>query len=178
MYTVEQIRLSIDNCIGKWAPQLHVASAPALNPGAALKALTWCETTYGQRWAASKHENAYCYGGPYYVGDGPGGGVGDDTLRELSSVWGCSAHESWGPWQLLFITAYEQGYRDDPVRLRVPEVSVEWVVKILNKRLLDKVTDATPEDVADAWNSGRARDKIVPQAYITEFMEHYRRLLL
>jgi len=167
MLTLSEIRLSIDTAIPRWAPQLHVASS-GINAVAALKALACNESDYGARWSASRHEPAYCYGGRYYRNDA--------NLRNLSIVWGCSAHESWGVWQIMYVTAFELGYRDDPVRLRVPEVSIEYVVRLVNKRTLDRIMDCTPEDVADAYNTGQARDGIDNPKYVADFMEHYRRL--
>ncbi len=175
MLTATDVGIAIDAAISLRGGGLHLG-ATGINGRAALKAIAHVETEYGRRWAASKHEDAYCYGGPYYRGDGPGGRMGDDELRGLTDRWGCSAHESWGPWQVLFITAWEHGYHDDPVRLRVPDVAIGPVITILNSRLFDRVKDAKPADVFDAWNSGRARDKVIPEDYLAKAMPHYERL--
>lgn len=168
---------AIDAAIDARAPLLRVGSS-GIHPRAVLQAIAHVESGYGRQWAASKHEEAYCYGGPYYKGDGPGGRMGDDVLRRLTDQWGCSAHESWGPWQVLYITAWEHGYRDDPVRLRMPSVSIGPVIEVLNRRMFDRGHTAPgPRDVFDAWNSGRARDRIVPEDYIRKAMPHYERLV-
>ncbi len=172
---LRSVRLAIAEAVAHWAPMLRVPAG--VSAMALLRAICENETSGGARWAAPLHESGYCYGGPYYKGDGPGGRPGDDLLRDLTRVWGCSAHESWGPWQLLFITAYEHGYRGDPVALRDPMRSAEYVVKILNRRLFDRRADATVRDALDAWNTGQARDGRTNPAYEAEGLEAYARIL-
>jgi|SRR5262245_33123208 len=154
----------IDSAINHWAPQLHVGSSSVI-PWAALKAIAHVETNYGARGLATLHEPAYCYGGLYYKGSA--------DLQRLSVTFGCLAHQSYGPWQLLFMTAYELGYRGDPVILREPNVCAEYAVKLLNVRTLDKIIEATVEDVFDAWNSGHARDRFIPAEYIKKAKGYY-----
>lgn len=165
MLTETEIANAIDAAITTSIPLLHVPAG--INPTAILKSIAGMETAYGKRYAASLHEKAYCYGGRYF----------NATLKDLSWVWGCNAHSSHGVWQILYITAYEKGFRDDPIRLREPKVCAEYVVKVLNARVFDKLTDEKPEDVFDAWNSGNPRDDIVPQEYIDKAMTFYRRLV-
>jgi hypothetical protein len=167
---VTDIKAQLEAAIAHWGPLLHLAST-GINPYAVLRGIAHVESDDGARWQATLHEPAYCYGGRYYGADTPGA----EDLRRLSVPYGCLAHSSWGPWQMLFITAYEEGFRDDPVRLRDPIVSGEFVVKYLN-RTLDAFPDTKPEDLADAWNSGHARDKFIPTAYVEKFMEAYRAL--
>lgn len=157
------IRAAIAEAVEHWASSLHVPAG--MNPIALLRAICDVETSGGDRWGATLHEAAYCYGGRYYVPSA--------ALRRLSVPWGCLAHSSFGPWQILFITAYELGFSDDPVRLRDPMVSAEYAVKILNARCFDRIPDAAPEDAFDAWNSGRARDGIVPVDYIKKAKGNY-----
>jgi hypothetical protein len=176
MLTPADVAVAIDAAIDARAPLLKIG-ATGIHPRAVLKAIAHVETEYGRRWAASRHEVSYCYGGPYYKGDGHGGKMGDDVLRDLTDRWGCSAHESWGPWQLLYITAHENGYHEDPVRLRIPDISIGSVITILNRRVFDIVQKARPEDVFDAWNSGRARDRKYPESYVRKAMVHYERLV-
>ncbi len=157
-------KAAIDAAIEHWAGSLHVISA-GLNGAAVLRAIAQVETNYGARGLATLHESAYCYGGKYYLGSA--------DLQRLSTTYGCLAHQSYGPWQILFMTAYEVGFRGDPVELREPSRSIEYVVGVLNLRTLDKLTDATAEDVFDAWNSGRARDRFVPADYIKKAKGFY-----
>lgn len=46
------------------------------------------ESTFGQ-YSNPRHENAYCYAGRYYD-------------PKATSEWGCLAHCSYGPWQVMF----------------------------------------------------------------------------
>lgn len=166
------VKAAIAAAVEHWAPLLR---APAgINRIALLRAIAENETNGGERCFATRHEAGYCYGGPYYKGDGPGGRPGDDVLRRLTWQWGCLAHESFGPWQVLYITAYEHGFRDDPARLRDPETSCQYVVGILNRRLFDAHKDATVEQALDLWNSGNPYDANVPVAYVADGMKQYR----
>lgn len=150
------VRAAISEAVEHWAAFLRVPAG--VNPIALMRAICDLETEGGERWGATLHEAAYCYGGKYYRDS--------DELRRLSRPWGCLAHSSFGPWQILFITAHEAGFLGDPVRLRDPMIGAEYLTKILNRRVFDKLPDAVPEDAFDAWNSGRARDGIIPADYI------------
>ena len=159
------VQAAIAAAIAHEAPLLH--TGPGANAVALLRALCQQESSGGARWPATLHEQGYCYGGPYYTGDGPGGRPGDDVLREQTRLWGCLAHQSWGPWQLLYITAYEQGFRGDPVLLRDPAISCPFVVKLLNRRVGDVMASPGPEHFLRAYNGGGR------PAYVTEAMRHY-----
>lgn len=157
------VKAAISEAVEHWAPSLR---APAgVNPIALMRAIADNETEGGARWGATLHEPAFCYGGKYYIASA--------ELHRLSIPWGCLAHSSFGPWQILFITAHENGFSDDPVRLRDPMTGAEYLTKILNRRVFDRLPDASPEDAFDAWNSGRARDGIVPADYIKKAKGHY-----
>lgn len=154
----------LDNIIASHAYDLHVNKS-IINPRAILKAIAHCETNYGERSLATLHEPAYCYKGVYYKAS--------ENLRRESTRWGCLAHSSYGPWQLLYITAWEFGYRDDPVGLREAHNSIPYVINVLNRRVADRLLDERPEDFFDAWNSGNPRDHIIPADYITKALLFY-----
>jgi hypothetical protein len=154
---------AIAEAIELWSLQLRAPRA--ISRTALMRAIADVETRGGERWGATLHESAYCYGGKYYQMSA--------ELRRLSHPWGCLAHSSFGPWQIMFITAHENGFSDDPVRLRDPMIGAEYLTKILNKRVFDKLPDATPEDAFDAWNSGRARDAMIPTDYIKKAKAAY-----
>jgi len=161
--TDADVKDAISKAIEHWASSLRVPAG--VNPIALMRAICDNETNGGARWGATLHEPAYCYGGKYYIGS--------EALHRLSVPWGCLAHSSFGPWQILYITANEHGFSDDPVRLRDPMVCAEYLTKILNSRVFDKIPDALPEEAFDAWNSGRARDGIIPVDYIKKAKAHY-----
>jgi hypothetical protein len=162
-----EVQAAIAEAVAHWSPQLRCGSE--INAVALMRAVCQNETVGGVRWAATLHEPAYCYGGLYYKGDG---GV---DLRNLTGTWGCLAHQSYGPWQVLFITAYEHGFRDDPLRLRDPQTCAEYFAKILNRRLFDKETLPVPtlDDAFAVWNSGQRASRAVNPKYVEDGTKHY-----
>jgi hypothetical protein len=138
-----------------------------LDNSAVLHALADVESSHGARHLATKHEPAYCYGGFYYKS--PNG----EDLRRLSHVYGCLAHSSFSSWQLLFLAAYEEGFRGDPCELRNDAEAIHWVIRFINRRIYDRYLRLSLEGLADAWNSGSARDLNVPKEYIARFVAAY-----
>jgi hypothetical protein len=165
-----EVEAAIAAAIAHEAPLLRAGAA---NPIALLRAICQQESSGGVRWGAPLHESSFCYGGPYYKGDGAGGRTGDDELRRLSQKWGCFAHMSYGPWQVLYITAYEHGFRDHPTVLCEPKESAPYAVKMLNERCAP-IVSPLPEDFFDAYNTGKPRDGRVNPKYVAEAMQHYR----
>lgn len=158
---------SLDEIISEHANELR--EKEGLDNLAVLHALADIESGHGVRHLASKHEGAYCYGGFYYRAP-----TGED-LRRLSHVYGCLAHSSYSSWQLLFLAAYEEGFRGDPCALRNDVEAIHWVIRYLNRRIYDRYPRLTPEGLADAWNSGNARDLNVPKDYIAKFVAAYEK---
>lgn len=147
----------------EWGPRLHTGSNDQIDPVKLLIAVASVESSGGVRALASLHERAYCYGGKYH----------NDKVAGLSRIYGCCVHSSWGPWQILYVTASEHGYYGDPVELRKPSVSVPYVVAVMNHRMIEPVK---LENIFDAWNSGNARDNNVPHEYIQKAMAAYQEL--
>jgi hypothetical protein len=74
----------------------------------------------------------------------------------------------------MYIAAREMGFDDgDPVALRNDFVALPWVVKYINRRILSKHPRITLESFADAYNSGRPDDDLVPTDYIAKFIKSY-----
>jgi hypothetical protein len=136
---------------------------------ALLRAIAEVESDSGARRLAALHEPAYCYGGFYYKS--PNG----EDLRRLSKIYGCLAHCSYSSWQILFLAAYEEGFRNDPTALRNDAEAVHWVVRFLNRRILDRYPRILIDSIADAYNSGRPYDANRPDGYIRAFVEAYER---
>jgi hypothetical protein len=153
---------ALADAVERWAPQLHIG-ASGIDPVALLRAIAAQETTDATRWAAAKHENAYCYGGRYQT----------PALKPAEWRWGCAAHCSWGPWQIMYPTAALRGFADDPVRLRDPMVSGGYVVAELNAKVFDSLPQPTVQDCFDAWNSGTARDNLFPATYVSQATDLY-----
>jgi len=134
-----------------------------------LHALAAVESAHGARRLAFLHEPAYCYKGFYYKS--PNG----EDLRRLSQVYGCLAHGSYSSWQLLYMAAYEEGFRGDPCELRNDCEALPWVIHYLNRRIFDRYPRISISGIADAWNSGSPRDARIPQDYIDRFVRAYEK---
>ena len=78
---------------------------------------------------------------------------------------------SWGPWQIMYHTAADMGYTGEPSALHKREVCEKYVDKRLEQ--IVRSGAETIEQVADAWNSGNFRDKIVPADYIAKVKVYY-----
>lgn len=128
------------------APRLHTPDG--MDSAQLLAALADVESTFGLN-AVPNHEPAYDEGGRYFASA--------QHVRDLHKAWGAWAACSYGPWQILFVLAWEMGFRGTPGDLWTAAGSVEWVIRALNARALDKGA-ATVADVGDAWNSGTHRD--------------------
>ena len=69
----------------------------------------------------------------------------------------CHVASSWGLLQIMFVTAWERGYRGDPVGLLIPEVNLVYGTKHL-AWLLDRYEGVTGlEDMVAAYNAGNVR---------------------
>ena len=129
----------------------------------ALAALACCESTFGRN-NQPRIEKSYLPGGYYWSRA--------LHVRRLYQRFGKAAAASWGPWQILFVTAWELGYRGNPQDLASPEVSLPWVIKYLNDRVLCW-GGVTLEELADAYNSGSFMDSYEPKSYIHKFLQAY-----
>jgi hypothetical protein len=156
---------ALSEAIAHYAPALHVG--PSINPIALLRAIAAQETSDPVRILACKHENAYCYGGKYHR----------EAAKAAEWRYGCACHCSWGPWQIMYETAVERGFADDPVQLRDPMISGAYVVAQLNARVFDWLSNPSLQDVFDAWNSGTARDNIFPAKYVSEATALYQHFI-
>lgn len=85
--------------------------------------------------------------------------------------WGMASACSWGPWQILYHTAADLGYAEQPWLLWDEYCSSMWVNKRLDKIALRGAV--TVEEFADAWNSGTHKDTIVPKDYIAKVVAAY-----
>lgn len=135
---------------------------------AILAALTDVETgPWGSRWQAALFEPGYYRGGHYY---------NVEHVREAVHRYESLASCSYGPWQILYISAWELGYRGHPVGLISPEVSAPLVVELLNRRWKDK---GRLDGAADSWNTGNDHDRLLPRATYTEnFLQAYDEALV
>ena len=164
--------------IDRQAPRLKIPPGSTLHAKATLAAITWPETAWGTRWKAGLFEPAYYRGGKFYKAE---------HVKHLVHTYESLASCSYGPWQILFIAAYEVGFRGDPWELIQPSISAMAVVDLLNKRCFNVWHDAptpeleapasTPNQVADMWNSGSWRDRFIPGNYVGTFIDGYAEAL-
>lgn len=115
-------------------------------------------------------EPAYSPGGKYFKGN---------AFMEAAFVaYGKAACGSWGPWQILYPTAYEMGFRGMPWELFTAGGSAPWIVNYMNKRCFPEIV---PElkgwefvaKVADGYNSGTSKDKNKPGDYMAAIVGFY-----
>ena len=123
-----------------------------------LRAIADVESSYGVN-SNPRHEPAYCRGGRYHN-------------HILTDVFGCAAHCSYGPWQVMYQTARELGFTGTPDELANPETNCLYAVRYLNARAA-KAT--TLEQLARCYNGGNIHAKAVPQSYIDKLTAAYRK---
>lgn len=148
------------------------AQAPALDLAGTgfegevvLAALLCCETDFWHpKWRQPRVEAAYLPGGAYYRRS--------LAVRTAYRKYGKAAAASWGPWQLMYPTAHELGFRARPLDLADAAVSLPYVVEYLNRRVFCW-TPLDLGDIADGYNSGSCVDQIVPMTYIDKFVRAY-----
>ena len=79
---------------------------------------------------------------------------------------------SYGPWQIMYSTAVQYGYKGTPTALSDPKVSLPYVQKVAGK--LNKKYSGNLEKVFSAYNAGEGRVGTNPE-YIKKAMDHYKR---
>lgn len=126
-----------------------------------LRALAQVESSFGQN-CGPRVEPAYSPGGRYHKG----------AQQIWVTEYGSAAAASHGPWQVMFPTAKELGFRITPDDLALPEVNGLVAVEYLNIRA-KKATNL--EQVARAYNGGNIYAKAVPQSYINKLTLAYEK---
>ena len=135
-------------------------NAPSGIDGARLLwALAGNESSFGRN-AVPRHEAGYCRGGAYFD-------------KAMTAKWGCWAHCSYGPWQILYVNAARHGDILSPVDLVSPQVSLEVTVRFLNAEILGKQGARTLDEIGDAYNSGNFRDRNIPILYVQRLRAIY-----
>ena len=87
--------------------------------------------------------------------------------------WGKEAiSSSYGPFQIMYPTAVQYGYKGSPADLEKPEVSLPYVQKYVNA--LSKKFNGNIEKIFSAYNAGEKGVGSNPE-YTKEAMDHYKR---
>ena len=119
-----------------------------------------------------------------------GGKFWNPTLAEYCARWesrsdlemrpwcGKAIACSWGPWQILYVTAAELGYQGPPWALTDPDVCLSWAVRLINRRIAPKILSYLSDIevvsmVGDGYNSGSATDKFIPVDYCKKLLAAY-----
>lgn len=156
----------IRNLIKEHAPTIpHLPTT--LNAEAILWAVYHCER-YDTNNKIPRFEAAYAPGGYYYVRS--------QQVRVNYVRWGRDSACSYSNFQILYNTANELGYTGPPVALDSDSLALPYVCKYIHRRIIDKGA-TTPEQVADAYNSGSYQDSIKPEKYMKKFRRYYDRAL-
>lgn len=141
--------------------------------GVDAKAILWAiagnETLFGCYRKFVRQEAAFLPDGKFYKNS--------DVLQNEYKKYGVLASSSIGTWQIMYISAYEIGYRLHPIFLQVNSIAVEWVVSFINKRILSRGATIIDE-IFDAYNSGSFKDKFIPAQYIGKGKFHYTEYLI
>jgi len=128
-----------------------------------LAALLFCESKFGKN-CKPKAEAAYTPEGKHF----------DAELRRLHNQYGRGVSCSWGPWQIMYVTALDLGYQGPPEDLAKPEVSIFYVVKYLNEGIAAGAICVS--QLADFYNVGKIKARKVPTGYVRTCISAYNGL--
>lgn len=138
-----------------------------------LLALAGQESNFG-RMCGLRTEPGYSPGGKYYK---------DSPFQKAAFLaYGKAACGSWGPWQILYPTAWELGFRGQPWELFGAATCLTWAIALINRRILPAIPPGLSEEkflakFADAYNTGSWKKGLAPAKYITELWGHYQKPL-
>jgi hypothetical protein len=139
-----------------YGPSLKVPAG--LDGAKVLWALAGCESDFGVN-GLPKHEDAYCAGHRY-------------DIPALTRKWGCAAHCSYGPWQMMYAHLED----DLPEPLRDPSLLIfaagsaslpfanaagflcRATVAFVNAEILGRQKATTLQQIAKAYNHGNWAD--------------------
>ena len=122
-----------------------------------LWAISGVESSFGGD-VSPRHERGYCATGKYF-----------DLAR--TKQWGCLAHCSFGPWQVMY-ASFSSDIRPTDIMAQ-PEIVAGAAVQLIQKRIIGVEHATKIEQIADAYNSGDWRDSTVPEAYIADVVKYY-----
>jgi len=161
--TTRQNRLGL--LIEEYAPHLRNLKRINVDPEILLKAIACVESNYGKN-TKPLFEKSYYKGGYYYKKS--------KQVRDLVKRFGRAAAKSYSSWQILFVVAWELGFRGTPEELDNDEIAIIYVIKFLNNRVL-KYNPKSIDDIFDGYNSGTYKDDVVPHGYINKAKAAYKK---
>lgn len=140
----------------------------AIVPARLLLTIAGCESAFGQQREFVRTEKGYMPGGKYYKDA--------EHVRTLWKRWGVLASSSFGSFQIMFITAYELGFRDHPIELQKDDVGAYWAARLIQRRFVERFRAKTLAEVLDCYNSGYHKDQYIPTLYIDKGIRIYEEL--
>lgn len=157
------------------ATALKLPAGSSLDPVKLLWALCGNETSFGAN-ILPHHEAGYCpfTNGAYYKNN--------PDVRHQTALIGCLAHMSYGPLQVMWFNIVKFYYDATTMGpqeslavalLTDPNRGMNAAVAFLNKEILGRQGCKTLDEIGDAYNSGNAKDKIIPVDYITKLKANY-----
>lgn len=161
----------IANICRAHGPSVNVPQG--LDGARVLWALAGCESDFGA-YPLPRHEPAYCYGGRC-------------EIKTLSRVWGCAAHASYGPWQMMFCHLNDvlaSPLRDPALLIfasgsagpdfdAIADSLCAAAVEFLNSEILGRQQATTLAEIAKAWNHGNWRDQFDDSEYTDRAAKFY-----
>lgn len=151
-------RTTLASLCQQFGPQLTLPAG--LDGKQLLWALAGNESTFGADMSP-RHEHGYCYGGRYFD-------------PHATRAWGCLAHCSYGPWQVMFPN-FALG-SNPLVILASPAVVAAAAVALIQKHIVGAEKATTLAQIADAYNAGdwhHKTPKDVPEQYIAKLVGNY-----
>lgn len=169
-YTVRFTREQIAAACRKWGSKLWLPSGSDIDGARLLWAISGCESSFGAN-CAPRHEEAYCTGGYSR----------NPEVIALTAQYGHAAHCSFGPWQTLLINVESFGPGDvllmasdvAPEEMNDCDSAAQRAAIFINHNILRREGARTVGEIADAYNSGDWRDRLVPVQYIADCDRYY-----
>jgi len=135
----------------KYGAQLIGLPTPVEGPRL-LWAIAGNESSFGAN-SNPRHEAAYCTGGKMHS-------------ETLSAAWGCLAHMSYGPWQIMFVNA-TPGI--SPLQMAYDaELTARMVARFIQTYVLAKAKSLA--EIAEVYNAGHVTKD---PAYVEKLTANY-----
>lgn len=169
------LKQTSDLCV-EFGQEIKLPMGCILDPATLLWALSGNETSFGAN-TTPHHEAVYCpftrpQAGLYYRQN--------KEVRDQTAEHGCLAHMSYGPLQVMYYNVMKfLKPAFEPVDLiSNPRVGFAAGVAFLNAEIFLRQQCKTLETIGDAYNSGNAKDAIVPADYIQKLKLNYAQPLI
>jgi hypothetical protein len=111
-------------------------------------------------------EKSYCPGG-------------SNHSPVLWRQYGEASAKSYSNFQIMFVTAWELGYRGTPDALDDDAVAIRYVVDLINWRIIRLAQRddyiVTLAEVLDGYNTGNPRDANIPVPYVKKGTTTYEK---